>query len=93
MPIRTLKSSRNTPLKGMSNLLVIETNIAVSSTTNWVIDSNSNVHLCTSMQDLKECKRLRLGEMTLRVGNGAKVAAVTVGIYPLRLSSDFYLEL
>ena len=74
-------------------MFVMETNLTVSSTTSWVIDSGSSIHLCTSMQDLKECRRLRLGEITPRIGNEAKVDAVAVGTSLLRLSSDFCLKL
>ena len=45
------------------------------------------------MQDLKEVRRLREGDITLWIGNGAKVATEAIGIYPLRLSSDFRLVL
>ena len=62
---------------------MIETNLTVSSTTSWVIDSDFSVHLCTSMQDLKDCRSLRLGEITLHIGNGARVAIVAVGTNPL----------
>ena len=67
MPIEILKSSRDTPLEDMSDLLMIETNLTVSFTTSCVIYSSFSVHLCTSMQDLKDCRRLRLGKMTLCV--------------------------
>ena len=93
MPIETLKSSKNTTLEDMSDLLVIETYLMISSTISWIIDSGSNVHLCTSILDLKNCRRLRLGGITLRVDNEIRVAAATIGTYPLRLPSDFCLEL
>ena len=66
-----------------SEMLVIETNLMVSSSSSWVLDYGSSAHLCTSMQDLKEIRGLREDEITLRVGNGIRVAAVVVGIYPL----------
>ena len=72
---------------------MIKTNLMVSFTTSWTIDSGSSVHLYTSMQGLKKCRRLRLEEMTLQVGNGARVAAVAIGTYHLQLSSNFCLEL
>ena len=31
--------------------------------------------------------------MSLRIGNGAKVAAEAIGTYPLQLSSNFILDL
>ena len=66
-------------------MLVIESNFTISFASSWVLDSGSSAHLCTSMQDLEESKRLRDGEMILCIRNGARVAAVTVGTYPLRL--------
>ena len=38
------------------------------------------------MQGLEEVRGLREGEITLRIGNEARVAAVTIGTYSLRLS-------
>ncbi len=45
------------------------------------------------MQDLKKSRRLTEGAVTLRVGNGARVAAVAVGTFPLHLPSGFSLIL
>ena len=42
--------------EGMSDLLVIETTLVVFSTSSWVIDFDSNTHLCTSMQGLVESR-------------------------------------
>ena len=42
---------------------------------------------------LKQSRRLRDGELTLRVGNGARVAAVAVGTYSLCLPTGVVLEL
>ena len=67
----------------MSKLLVTETNLTVSSSSSWVLYSGSSAHLCTFMQDFEEVKGLREGEITLQVGNGAKIAVVAVETYPL----------
>ena len=64
-------------------MLVIESNLTVSSTSSWMLDSSSSAHLCTSMQDLEDSRRLRDGEMILRIRNGARVVVVIVGTYPL----------
>ena len=45
------------------------------------------------MQGLIESRRLRKGDMILRVSNGAKIATEAIDIYPLRLPSDFRLDL
>ncbi|XP_073108763.1 uncharacterized protein [Elaeis guineensis] len=77
------KQKVNAPSKGMSNLLVIESNLIVFSTSNWVLDSGSNAHICTSMQSLVESRQLRKEEMVLCIDNDARVVAVAVRRYPL----------
>ena len=74
-------------------MLILESNLTISSASSWVLDSGSSAHLCTSMQDLEESKRLRNGEIILRIENGARVTAVAVGTYPLRLSLGLSLIL
>ena len=45
------------------------------------------------MQGLKRSRQLKKGEVSLRVGNGAKVAALAVGSYELTLPSRILLVL
>ena len=78
--LATLKNKKDGPSEGM---LILESNLTVSSTSSWMLDSDFSAHLCTSMQVLEESRRLRDGEMILRIGNEARVAAVAVGTYPL----------
>ena len=66
-------------------MLILESNLTISSASSWVLDSGSSAHLCTSMQGLEESRRLRDGEMILRIRNEARVTAVAVETYPLRL--------
>ena len=92
--LKSLKKQKaDAPSEDISNLLVIESNLMVSSTSSWVLDSSLSAHICTSMQDLVESRGLRKGEMILHISNGAKVAAVTIGTYPLQLSIGFRLVL
>ena len=78
--LATLKNKKDGLSGGM---LIIESNLTVSSASSWILDSGSSAHLCTSMQGLKESRRLRDGDMILRIGNRARVAAVVVETYPL----------
>ena len=63
-------------------MLIIESNLTVSSTSSWILDSSSSAHICTLMQDLIECRRLKKGGMILWISNGAKITAEAVGTYP-----------
>ena len=74
-------------------MLVIESNLIVSSASSWILDSDSSAHLCTFMQDLEDSRRLRDGEMILRIENGARIAVVTMETYPFRLPSGLDLVL
>ena len=56
--LMSLKNKKDgTPFKDMSDLLIIETNIMISFTSSWIIDSGSSTHLCTSAQDLEDSRR------------------------------------
>ena len=64
--LMTVKSrKKDGPSEGTSDILVIETNLMISSSSSWTLDSGSSAHLCTSMQDLEEVRGLRKGEITL----------------------------
>ena len=53
--LKNLKSKKgDTPLEGMSNMLVIESNLTISSTSSWILDSDSSAHVCTLIQGLIE---------------------------------------
>ncbi|VFQ70826.1 unnamed protein product, partial [Cuscuta campestris] len=74
-----------------SEVYVIEVNMSISSS--WVLDTGCGSHICTTMQGLKQSRRLARGEIELRVGNGAPVAALAIGAYSLVLPSGLMLEL
>jgi hypothetical protein len=66
-----------------SGINVIEINIAVSSSDSWVFDTESMIHTCKSLQGLSLTRRFAKGELDVHVGNGAKVAATSVGTFHL----------
>ncbi|WJX77910.1 hypothetical protein P8452_61178 [Trifolium repens] len=74
-----------------SGIFVIEINLSTS--TSWVLDTGCGSHICTNVQDLKESRELAKGEVDLRVGNGARVAALAIGTYDLALPSGLIIQL
>lgn len=77
-----------------SGINVIEVNnLSTSPYDSWVFDTGSMIHTCKSLQGLREARKCGKGEVDARVGNGAKVAALAVGTYPLSLPSGLVLEL
>ncbi|VFQ79277.1 unnamed protein product [Cuscuta campestris] len=65
----------------------------MSDITSWVMDTGCGSHICTSMQNLHECRQLTEGEIQLKVGNGALVYALAVGTYSLSLPRGLILRL
>ena len=62
-------------------MLEIESNLTVSSTSSWVLDSGSSAHIYTSMQGLIKNRRLRECDIILRIDNRVKIAAKAVSTY------------
>ena len=48
---------------------VIEITLAFDSSSTWVLDTGCHSHICNSLQDLRETRRLKPGQIQLRVGN------------------------
>ena len=61
--------------------------------TAWVLDTGSGSHICNSLQGMRKSRKLGMGEMDLRVGNGAHAAAHAVGDRHLSLPSKKILVL
>ena len=70
---------------------MIDVNFA--SPNSFVFDTGCGSHLCNHLQGLREVRPLEKGEIELRVGNGTRIAAVSVGTYVLSLPSGLELYL
>ncbi|KAK8590161.1 hypothetical protein V6N12_024544 [Hibiscus sabdariffa] len=75
----------------VSGIYVIDVHVSTSSS--WVLDTGCGSHICTSVQGLHTRRTLAKGDVDLRVGNGARVAALAVGTYVLPLPSGLILNL
>ena len=75
--LERLKTKKGDKL--FKDMLVIESNLTVSFTSSWILDSDLSAHICTSMQDLIESRRLREGDMIFQIGNGVKITAKAIG--------------
>ncbi|KAK8696520.1 hypothetical protein V6N13_001654 [Hibiscus sabdariffa] len=58
----------------VSGTYVIDVHVSTSSS--WVLDTGCGSHICTSVQGLHTRRNLAKGDVDLRVGNGARVAAL-----------------
>jgi hypothetical protein len=67
--------------------------IADSFANSWVFDTRSVAHICNSIQGLTRSRNVARGEIDFRVGNNARVAALSVRTMQLHLPSEFIMEL
>ena len=74
------KSGSKTSSSGTLVVNVIGIFLADSIINSWVFGTGSVAHICKSMQGLVRSRCVRQGEVDLRVGNNARVAALSVGV-------------
>ena len=75
------------------HLQVFQRRVNLSTLVSWVLDTGCGSHICVNVQGLKNSRSLAKGKVDLRVGNGVRVATLTVGTYYLSLPSGLVLEL
>ena len=86
------KKAGKVPSTGKSSHIhMIDINCTSQSV--WVFDTGCGSHLCNHLQGLRAVRPLAKGEVDLRVGNGAKVAAISIGTYVIVLPSGLELFL
>ena len=74
-------------------IYMIDTYLSYRDSTSWVLDTGCTSHICNDSQRLTSKRKLRKGEVELRMGNVAIVAAVALGVVNLKLPSGDYLSL
>ena len=57
------------------------------STTNWVLDTGSSIHVCNSLQGLQVSRRFDDGEQFLSIRNGNRVPVLAIGVLSLVFES------
>ena len=87
------EKKKNGGATSAQGIIVIEINLATCSNDAWVFNTGAMIHTCKSLQGRKIIRRFARDDVDLRVGNGAKVAALAVGTYSLSLPSGLLLEL
>ena len=71
---------------------VIDIYLADAPNSSWAYDTRSVIHICNSLQGLVRTRSVARGEIDIRVGNKARVAALEVGTMQLHLPSGFLMR-
>ena len=75
--LKTKGKGKDGESETFSNL--IASKCSKSSSNAWVLDTGASSHICASLEDLSNERRLRPNEVTLKLVNGASVAAKAIG--------------
>ncbi|GAV68108.1 zf-CCHC domain-containing protein/UBN2_2 domain-containing protein, partial [Cephalotus follicularis] len=76
-----------------SGMFMIELNLALNSSSSWVLYTGCGTNLCNSLQGLRKVRNLGAGDLDLSLGDGSRIIAQAVGVYDIRLCTNFILTL
>ncbi|GAV68036.1 zf-CCHC domain-containing protein/UBN2_2 domain-containing protein, partial [Cephalotus follicularis] len=76
-----------------SGMFMIELNLALNSSSSWVLDTECGTNLCNSLQGLRKVRKLGAGDLDLRLGDGSRIIAQAVGICDVNLCNCYVLTL
>jgi hypothetical protein len=88
------KGSKGTSTSGTLHVYVTNHIFLVDTVINsWVFDTGSVAHICNSIQGMIKSRSVERGEVDFRVGNNARVAALSRIVMQLHIPSGFIMEL
>ncbi|GJV26714.1 retrotransposon protein, putative, ty1-copia subclass [Tanacetum coccineum] len=76
---------------GGSGIFVIELNTFLNRS--WIYDTGCGTHICNTTQGLRASRKLKLGALSLYVGNGQREAVEAIGNFDLSLPSGLVIVL
>nr|GEV14683.1 zinc finger, CCHC-type [Tanacetum cinerariifolium] len=76
---------------GGSGIFVIELNTILNRS--WIYDTGCGTHICNTTQGLRASRKLKLGALSLYVGNGQREAVEAIGVFYLCLPSGLEIVL
>ena len=71
----------------------METCLVENDFSTWIVHLGASNHVCTSLQMLETSRDLKEGSFHMRVGNGARMSATTVGTVRPSFANYKYLLL
>nr|GEV39316.1 hypothetical protein [Tanacetum cinerariifolium] len=87
-----LKKKKNaTSRAGGLGIFVIVLNTILNRS--WIYDTGCGIHICNTTQGLRTSRKLKLGALSLYVGNGQREAVEAISVFYLCLSSGLEIVL
>ena len=67
--------------------MITPCSFSIYDTTNWVLDTESSIHICNSLQGLRISRRFKEGERFLNVRDGSRVPVLAFEVMELCFES------
>ena len=67
--------------------MITPCSFSICDTTNWVLDTESPIHICNSLQRLRISRRFKEGERFLNMEDGSRVPVLALGVMELCFES------
>ncbi|KAJ0479660.1 hypothetical protein HanIR_Chr13g0622571 [Helianthus annuus] len=87
--LKTKRDARQTS----GTILMIHIDLNVISSNTWVLDTRCRTHVYNLLQEFKKNKHYKKGDISLFMGNGAKVQVEALGDYVLKLPNGLEIAL
>ena len=71
--------------------MITPCNFSLIDTMTWVLDTESPIHICNSLQDLQITRRFEEGERFLNVRDGRSVSVLALEIIKLVFESQYII--
>ena len=81
------KKKRQQGVAGQGTYVIKPYCFSIYDTTNWIIDIESPIHICNSLQGLQISRRFKEGERFLNVDDGSWVPVLALGVMKLCFES------
>ncbi|GJV42333.1 retrotransposon protein, putative, ty1-copia subclass [Tanacetum coccineum] len=87
-----LKKKKNTA-SGASGSCIFTIELNTFLNRSWIYDTGCGTHICNTMQGLRASRKLKLGALSLYMGNGQRKVVEAIGVFYLCLPSGLVIAL
>ncbi|GAV62051.1 zf-CCHC domain-containing protein, partial [Cephalotus follicularis] len=77
----------------VTGMFMIELNLALNSSSSWVLDTGCGTNPCNLLQGLRKVRKLGVGHLDLRLGDGSRIIAQAVGMCAVNLCNGYVMTL
>ena len=83
-----LRKRNQQRITGQSTYMITLYNFSIYDTTTWILDIESSIHICNSLQKLQVSREFKKSEWFLNVGDGRAIPVLAIEKIQFALNSN-----